>query len=315
MKVLVTAIGSMSAECVIESLRHFGAAVVGTDIYPREYHPISNMCHSFHQVPRAIPDAGHYCRTLKKIAENEGCVAIIPLTDPEVDAVSENRSVFERAGVRVWLSDDKVIKTVRNKDLWSQMLAESKNFKTIPSYTAYSDLQKNHKGDFVAKKVDGRSSEGILFSNTNLFRENDASYVDYIFQPKIEGDVLTVDFAIHPISRQLVCVPRIELMRTKNGAGTVVKIVDLGICEHAVREIADRLGLTGVMNCEFICGKDGIYLMDINPRFSAGVSFSKMAGYDFVEANVRCYCAQNLRPWGNLDVGSILVKRFLDFRV
>lgn len=78
-------------------------------------------------------------------------------------------------------------------------------------------------------------------------------------------------------------------------------------------EMCGGLGLTGVMNCEFIRTDDALYLMDINPRFSAGVSFSKMAGYDFVMADAACYQADDLAPLSSVKAGAVFVKRFCDF--
>lgn len=314
MKVLVTAIGSMSAECVIGAFNRFGVDVVGTDIYPREYHPVAVECSGFYQIPRVYPDVDFYCNTIKNIAIKESCEAIVPLTDPEVDVISERRVLFEEAGVKVWLPSDNVIKRARNKGLWCKIVRESKSLKTIPTFRCYSDLKENYEGDFVAKKVTGRSSEGILFSNTSVFQCEGGLDGDYLFQPRISGEILTVDFAKHPKSGQLVFVPRIELMRTKNGAGTVVKIVELATCRDAVQELVDQLGLTGVMNCEFICSEDGLYLMDINPRFSAGVSFSKLAGYDFVKADMDCYCSDSIDEEICIAAENIYVKRFCDFR-
>lgn len=313
MKVLVTAIGSMSAECVIGTLGRLGIDVVATDIYPRDYHPVAKKCCAFYQVPRVYPNVKIYCETLKELAIKESCGAIIPLTDPEVDVLSESREMFETYGIKIWLAADNVIKKARNKGLWCQLLQGCKYLKTIPSYKSYAELKINYSGEFVAKKVKGRSSEGILFSNTSAFHDRADLGTDYLFQPKITGDILTVDFAKHPKSGQLVLVPRVELMRTKNGAGTVVKITEPEVCKAAVFELADGLGLTGVMNCEFIRGTDGLYLMDINPRFSAGVSFSQSAGYNFVKADVDCFCSGFLDEPVPIAEGKIFVKRFCDF--
>lgn len=38
MRILITAIGSMSAECAIKHLKNAGHFVVGCDIYPQEWH-------------------------------------------------------------------------------------------------------------------------------------------------------------------------------------------------------------------------------------------------------------------------------------
>lgn len=314
MNAIVTAIGSMSAECVINSLLDMGIGVVATDIYPKEYHPIAHQCLDFQQVPRVYPDELCYCKAIFDIAIKNKCAVIIPLTDPEVDVLSSNRKMFEDVGVKVCLPDDEVIKRARCKSSWCKALSAAKYVRTIPTYDTYQELCESYSGEFVAKRVRGRSSEGIILSNTMVYHDCIDSNQEYIFQPRIKGDILTVDFVKHPTSHKFIFVPRIELMRTKNGAGTVVRIAHQDFCNKAMLEMVEVLGLTGVMNCEFICSDEGLYLMDINPRFSAGVSFSKMAGYDFVKSNIDCYTSDCIDNLVNQNEGHIFVKRFCDFK-
>lgn len=314
MRVLVTAIGSMSAECVIDSFRKEGLEVVGTDIYPKAYHPVAGRCVSFFRAPLAVPDQGAYCAFLAETATRAGCAAVVPLTDPEVDAIAANRGMIESAGVSVWQAGTEAIRRARAKERWGELLGGCSAFRTIPTYLSYADLKARHEGRFVAKRINGRSSEGILFADTRTFADFERYGQGYMFQPLLEGDVVTVDFVRHPRSGQVVCLPRKELMRTKNGAGVVVEVMSPDLVRPAVSELVERLGLSGVMNCEFILRQDGsLFLMDVNPRFSAGVSFSRRAGYDFVRADRACYMLPRCEDAGPVDVGAVLVKRFSDF--
>lgn len=315
MRALVTAIGSMSAECTVTSLNRMGIEVVATDIYDQCYHPITTQCAAFVKVPRVFPDQKAYCEALLMAAQRYACSAIIPLTDPEVDVLSQERDFFVSHGVAIWLANAEAIIKARTKDCWERELAASRDFSLIPTYNNYEELSACYAGEFVAKKVNGRSSEGILFSDTNTFVLTKSYETGYVYQPFIEGDIITVDFVRHPQSLNVVAVPRKECMRTKNGAGTVVEILDPRLVGAAVEELATTLNLTGVMNCEFIRRDEQLYLMDINPRFSAGVSFSRMAGYDFIKADVDCYTADDVVHSPSIEVGSVLVKRFCDFKV
>lgn len=45
---------------------------------------------------------------------------------------------------------------------------------------------------------------------------------------------------------------------------------------------------------EFIVNNGEYYLIDINPRFSAGVGFSKLAGYDFVKNHLLCFMNEDI---------------------
>ena len=314
MNILVTAIGSMSSECVIGSFVDQGFGVVGTDIYPKAYHPISKKCRAFVQVPCVYPDPLVYCNAILEVARQNDCAAIIPLTDPEVDVLSANREIFENAGVSIWFTKPEAILKARAKESWNKELADCTAFKTIPTYFSFAELTAHYIGDFVAKRINGRSSEGICFSNTSTFIETKPYHSGYIFQPKIgDDDIVTVDFAVHPKTHRTIVVPRREILRTKNGAGTVVEVLSPTLVQSAVEELTSKLGITGVMNCEFIQSGADLYLMDINPRFSAGVAFSKLAGYDFAKADSACYLSDDLPDCPAIETNRILVKRFVDF--
>ena len=53
MRFLITAIGSMAAECVIKRLKAEGHFVVGCDIYPGEWHYETKLCDVFVKAPFA----------------------------------------------------------------------------------------------------------------------------------------------------------------------------------------------------------------------------------------------------------------------
>ena len=49
--ILVTSLGSVAADIAIKSLRQLGHRVVGTDIYPKEFHVESYEVNAFYQSP------------------------------------------------------------------------------------------------------------------------------------------------------------------------------------------------------------------------------------------------------------------------
>ena len=163
----------------------------------------------------------------------------------------------------------------------------------------------------VAKPRDGRSSEGLYYlqSPEQLVMIKDLNR--YIFQKKIEGQVYTVDFVRDPKTGISYNIPREELLRTKNGAGIAVRIFHDSYLDSLASYIGEKLGIIGVVNMEFIRSKDNYYLIDINPRFSAGIAFSCMSGYDFVTAHLNCF-AGLLIPKMNEYYDGIRIKYYIE---
>ncbi len=108
---------------------------------------------------------------------------------------------------------------------------------------------------------------------------------------------------------EIVAIGREELLRTKNGAGLTVKIIDDKTLIKKVHYIAEKLEANGCINVEFIKHSGEYYLIDINPRFSAGVAFSAMAGYDMVSNHLRCFTEQNIDSFIQAEE-KILTKKF-----
>ena len=113
---------------------------------------------------------------------------------------------------------------------------------------------------------------------------------DYLFQPFMKGKVVTVDVVRDRTADQCVAVARRELLRTLNGAGLSVQVFRDEALEGTCAGLAGILDITGCVNFEFIEMEDGTrFFLECNPRFSGGVEFSVMAGYDFVVNHMRCF--------------------------
>lgn len=97
MNILVTAIGSFSADCVIKTLRKNGHFVAGCDIYPPEWHAASRECNVVYQAPLATNEK-EYIAFLLDICKRHGIQRLFPLTDLEIDVLNKRRKAFNGTG-------------------------------------------------------------------------------------------------------------------------------------------------------------------------------------------------------------------------
>lgn len=327
--VIITAIGSFSAQAAISACHAAEMRVVGCDIYPAEWVVNSQDVDVFYKAPYAT-DRGNYRNFLKELCKKEQADVLIPLTDVEIDVLQEWRTEFsedfKELGAEVWISDVDAIRLCRNKEKMETFLRERKLCRTIPGVRlpeleALLDRgglpaefwKTEHEGQLsgfaalrfplVAKPFDGRSSQGlkILESESDIrFLLNHCSEErkqQYLVQPKIGGTVITVDVVRNPETKQTFCLPRRELLRTLNGAGTSVCVFRSELLEQQCRDIAEAVGIRGCVNMEFIeADRDAreYYFLECNPRFAGGVAFSGAAGYDMVKNHIRCFTGEKL---------------------
>lgn len=283
-RILITAIGSFSADCVISVLKQSRFYVVGTDIYPVEWHFESTLCDKVYQVSLATKGKA-YIDELLTIIEDENIKGIIPLTDIEIDVINLYRTTFEKLGVVIYTQSTKTLSIARDKNYLSEFFSKDDLVK-IPKFINSKSLTNDFILPAIAKPINGRSSEGIVRIQSreelSIFRGRD----NYIIQEFLEGTICTVDYIRDNCGNDFL-VPREELLRTKNGAGTTVRIFSNTKLGKIVSHIGEAIGVVGCVNMEFIMNNDDFILIDINPRFSAGIAFSNFIGYDMVLNHVK----------------------------
>lgn len=308
MNILLTAIGSMSALCAINKLHEAGHRVVGCDIYPKEWHYEATLCDVFVQSPYAT--AKEYIPFLIKLAKKENVKYVFPLTDLEIDIINRHRDEFEKENLVVCFSSQETLSVVRDKYALFKAFENDIHVPSIPTVYGGDDLS-TLSYPCVAKPKGGRSSEGLFYLQSKGQLDNIVDKADYLFQEKVEGNVCCVDLVRDAKSDTCFCVPREELLRTKNGAGTTVRVFHDSCLEELVKYIGAKLNIRGVVNMEFIKNDNGYYLIDINPRFSAGIAFSCKTGYDFINAHLACFSNAQI-PLPVTFEDSIEIKYFIE---
>ncbi len=300
--ILVTAIGSFSADIVIKSLKQMGMRVIGCDIYPKEWVADAHNVHAFYQVSYASRTK-EYLDAIIQICHKEKVEMIFPLTDVEVDVFNSNRDIFLNDNIIVCMSSKDTIDICRDKYALFRYITNNVGIvKTIP--TIYLNDDKKFLPEVfpvVCKPYNGRSSQGLNYIRNmeewNVFvGEHDIN--SFIVQPFVEGTIVTVDVVFSPKEGKGIAIPRKELLRTLNGAGTSVYVFHDEILEKKCCMLAKKLEIIGCVNFEFILDKNGEYhFVECNPRFSGGVEFSNIAGYNCISNHLNVFLGKSIQKF------------------
>lgn len=289
MNILVTAIGSFSADCVINSLKSEGHKVVGCDIYPSNWHAVSIDCDNVYQAPFATKE-NEYIQFLLDVCKKEQINCIFPLTDLEIDVLNYHRHDFKEEGIALFLQSESCLDIARNKYAMYKLFKDDEQV-NLPYSVCSEELTIDFPIPAIAKPINGRSSEGLRRITRNDELTELLGTPNYIIQQNIPGPVFTVDYVRDNFGNDF-SVPREELLRTKNGAGTTVRVIPEGLLMNIVSYIGKKLDILGCVNMEFILNESKYYLIDINPRFSAGVAFSNFIGYDMVKSHLNAFMGE-----------------------
>jgi carbamoyl-phosphate synthase large subunit len=286
----------MSAPCVLGNLHNIEEAkIFGTDIYPPEWQTNLGYLEKFYRVPKY--NERDYIDSIMEICLKNNIRFIFPLTDPEIDVLNQNRNIFEGREITICISSFEAILRCRDK---------SKIGSNIPFFSQ-NELQNIAVYPIIAKPKNGRSSDGklMLENPTQLSAIKNAD--DYIFQPYIDGQVVTAD-VIRDKDGNMAFISRKEHIRTSNGAGIVVEIFEDIKLEEIIFKIATELNILGCVNIEFLHCKEAYYLMDVNPRFSAGVGFSCAAGYNFIKEHLNVFQNKKISELQKIEIGILANK-------
>lgn len=302
---LVTAIGSFSADVVIRRLHELGLRVIGCDIYARELVVDAMNVDQFYQAPYATKPA-EYGAFIEEVCRKEGVNLILPLTDVEVDffRVAAPDRCF--ADAQVLISGEHALSLCRDKAAMAAFLEHTNSGVHGIKTWLLSECDTMPELPVVVKPLDGRSSQGLSRVYTASEWQAASSVSDperYIVQPLIEGRVVTVDVVRSEAGPVVACIPRRELLRTLNGAGTSVHVFRNDELMAACARLADEIGIVGCACFEFIetRGDHKYWFLECNPRFAGGVEFSCMVGYDCVGNHLRAFAGEPIEPLGSFD--------------
>lgn len=313
---LVTAIGSYAADIVIKNLKKIGLRIVGTDIYRKEWIADAYNINAFYQVPQ-FAEAAAYLREVKSICEREHVDFILPMTDNEVDIYNQHRDWFEARNICLCISSSETLRICRNKKLLQEFIDQSQvEIQTIPTRMLTDCPKPPFDFPMVCKPFDGRSSQGLRYVQNEMdfySIASDENAKKMVIQPYIEGSVVTVDVVRSVGGAVTVALPRLELLRTLNGAGTSVKVFPDDDLEQKCIALANALDVIGCINFEFMVDGGGKYhFIECNPRFSGGVEFSCLAGYDCVCNHIRCFTGKPIDSF-KLQRSMYIARKFEEF--
>jgi carbamoyl-phosphate synthase large subunit len=134
---------------------------------------------------------------------------------------------------------------------------------------------------------------------------------NYVFQPFITGNIIVID-AVKSSAGEFVFMARKELVRTANGAGLTIEILNNATVNSIAKKFCETTKFKGCINIEMIQHGTSYYLMDINPRPSAGVAFSGLAGYNFVKNHVAAFLGQPIDCAPPVQYQGIITRKYVE---
>lgn len=267
------------------------------------------------QVP-AVYDPEYVNITLR-ICEEQKIDALFSLNDLELPILAENKARYEDIGVKVVVSDPKVIDIAFDKyktALW----VESIGLTAPKTYVRLEDCKKALAAgeiDFPLFMKPRWGSGSIGLESIADMEELDIYYGllmkkikktilatasvgdEYIMiQEKLTGSEFGLDI-MNDLDGKNIGVSLKQKLAMRAGETDKAVTVDLPEVREMGRKIGEALGHIGNLDVDIMQRADGAYcVLELNPRFGGGFPFSYEAGVNFPKALIQMIKGESVDP-------------------
>ena len=267
------------------------------------------------QVP-AVYDP-EYVNVTLKLCKEHNIDALFSLNDLELPILAENKSLFEAIGVKVVVSDPRVIDIAFDKYKTAQWV-ESIGLTAPKTYINLDECKKAlFAGDIsfplFMKPRWGSGSIGL--ESISDMEELDIYYGllmkkikktilatasvgdEYIMiQEKLTGAEFGLDI-MNDLNGNNVGVSVKKKLAMRSGETDKAITVDLPEVREMGRKIGESLGHIGNLDVDIMQRADGAYcVLELNPRFGGGFPFSYEAGVNFPLALIKWLKGETVNP-------------------
>jgi len=277
--VLVTGVGATTGISVIKGLRQqeeFRVKVVGTDSNPANLIAGSSLCDVFHTVPLATdPD---YLQSLLTICQKESVQLLIPIVDPEILVLADNKKIFEKSGVQLVISDPETV-TICDDKYATAMFLRQHDIPTPWTMLAeeITDPESLTYPVFVKPRHGVGSVNAIRVDSPQELDWTKSKVSDMVVQEYLEGEEFTTDVLADFDGRVFAVVPR-QRLETKSGISYKGRTChDEQLIQWGCR-IAEVLNIRGPANIQCMVSGEHLSYFEVNPRFSGGLPLTIAAG-------------------------------------
>ena len=234
------------------------------------------------------------------VRESDICWLIAPETEnclyDLTDLFIQNASIFIG-------SDLNAVHTTSSKLIMSNIL-ENSNICT-PETKLLKDVIPDSKSGWIIKPDDGVGAENCIYVSDRLtLREYMAikSNDNYIIQPFIEGEHMSISLFVYNKNIQLLSCNKQEIILKNN----LINLTGIGVNEFLsykdqMIELAESIvsvisGFSGYIGIDLIRSNNKFFVIDINPRFTTSYAgISKSLGINITEKILNTFLSQEIQ--------------------
>lgn len=310
--IIITSAGKRVAlvKAFKETLKRFfpESKVYTTDMNPRMA-PAAYVSDGCIVVPRVTSE--DYIGVLQEICRKYDIGLVVPTIDTELAILAANKSIFERQGTYLCVSDYSFIMMCRDKRNTGAFF-EEKGIRVPKPIDKF-----NPSFPMFAKPYDGSLSSNLHYIRSEeeltaeILADPKLIFMEYIDKDKYQEYTVDMYFGRDNLLKMAVPRERIEIRAGEINKGRTVKtFLEPYIHSH----LAHIEGCIGCICGQFFYDKesDDMVGIEINPRFGGGYPLSYAAGANYAEFLIREYFLDENISYSDNWTAGMLMLRFDD---
>lgn len=257
--------------------------------------PAIYFADQYYQVP-PITDP-EYIPTLLDICQKEKIQLMATGYEGEFFILDQYRHLFEKQGVLLLLSKDKVLEICQDKYQTYRFFQEH-GFDTPKTFTP-EEVQ-DRKDLTFPLYLKPRRGAGSL-NNFKVRNQEELNFflnytTDPIIQEFVEGVEYTMDVFADLNGKPITIVPR-ERVEVRSGEVSKSRIVKNEQLIHLTLQVTEALGGIGPLTIQCMVTSEGEYkFIEVNPRYGGGLPLSLKAGANYGKFLCQLIDGQPLTP-------------------
>ncbi len=276
-KILITGAGGPAAICAYKALKD-----KSYDFFMADMDPLATGLYFVEPSKRLVIPGGvtpGFNEVILRLCEQHQIDILIPTVDVELVPIMKIEESFNAIGCRIVSCRAEVLDVILDK----LKLMEKCNGKVIlPEFQSLEEYLINPQissNKLVFKPRSGSGSRGIIITSApdrNILEK--LRMENYMVQEFIGGKEYSIDVMLNKDSSVAAAVVR-ERLNVDSGVVVASKTIKNEQIQDYCIKIAQAVGVTYGANIQVIVDEKGTpYLLEINPRFSGGLSLVVESG-------------------------------------
>ncbi|CAA7193907.1 ATP-grasp domain-containing protein [Chryseobacterium potabilaquae] len=286
-KILMTGVGGPAAICAYKALKD-----KDYDFFMADMDPLATGLYFVEPSKRFVIPGGitpEFNQTILKLCEQQKIDILIPTVDVELIPIMDIKESFDRINCHIISCSKEVLHTTLDKLKLMEKCREKiplPQFQSLEEYIINSTI---HSNKLVFKPRSGSGSRGVIItSNPEPEVLQKLKEGNYMVQEFIEGTEYSVDVMVNQNGLIGAAVVR-ERLKIDSGVVIASKTIKNERIQEYCIKIAQTVGITYSANIQVIVDSTGNpYLIEINPRFSGGLSLVIESG-----PNIPAMCVEH----------------------